>query len=88
MAKISNRERKIREDRLKYFKKNYLDLFALSYDIGLTDKSKFLYTIFNTEFGDIEFYPKGNKLFFCQSETWKENGLNWLKKNLKYQKNK
>ena len=83
--KISKLEHKIRAGRLKDFIDNYLDLFALNYDVSLTDENKHQYTFWDTGFEDFDYYPKADKLFFHTSERWQGDGLHWMKNNLKMQ---
>ena len=67
----------IRNERDDNFKSKYLDLIALEYDVEYMERTE-RYTIYNTEFGDLDFYPKANKLLIRKQNKWIKPGLNWL----------
>ena len=71
----------IREDRNERFVKEHLGYLAISYDVEYYEHSH-RYTIYNTPFGDLDFYPKANKVLIRKDNKWIKPGLNWIYKNL------
>lgn len=75
----------VRNDRNNKFKSEYLDRISLQYDVEYLESME-RYTIYNTPFGDLDFYPKSNKLLIRKDNEWKKPGLNWIMKNLNIEK--
>lgn len=71
----------VREDRNKKFIQHHLDLIALNYDVEYYEPME-RYTIYNTHFGDLDFYPKANKVLIRKQNKWIKPGLNWIYNNL------
>lgn len=69
----------IRTKRLKLWTDKWLDRFALDYDIELRENGS--YTI-ETDEDILDYYPKSDKLLTRNTNSWRSNGLEWLKNNL------
>lgn len=75
----------VRTERDERFKSEYLDRVGLQYDVRYLERME-RYTIFNTPFGDLDFYPKANKVLIRKDNKWIKPGLNWIMKNLNIEK--
>jgi hypothetical protein len=71
----------VRKERYENFVSNHLDLIAFKFDVEYY-KHSHRYTIYNTKFGDLDYYPKANKVLIRKENKWIKPGLNWLYKNL------
>lgn len=87
--KKSSFEKQQREDRLKLFLDNYLELIALHYDVSPRWKEhQFIIHTGEDKIGSITFFPKGDIIQFHDNDdktkrSWlKEGGLNFIIKAL------
>lgn len=74
-----------RERKLKFFKEKWLEPIAFAYDVSESE-THCMYTIRGTIKGDIDYYPKADKLMLHGLNEWIENGLEWLYRNCDFDK--
>lgn len=71
----------LREERNERFEDKYLEQIKSKYEV-YGDANSGKYTIDDTEFGVIDFFPKANKILIRKENKWMTGGLKWIKENL------
>ena len=69
-----------KKERLQHFKNHWLPLITEKYDVAPHTSG---YSILDTEFGRVDFYPTGGKLLIRNQGKWVPEGLVWIVKNLR-----
>lgn len=71
----------LREKRLEKFKDMFLEQLSTdNYTVEYMERVH-RFTILDTPFGIIDFYPKANKILIRKDNDWKKPGLKWLINN-------
>lgn len=70
----------IREERNERFLENYLPALKAKYEVYPRENGS--YTIDETEFGVVDYFPKANKILIRKNNKWIDAGMKWMKKNL------
>lgn len=70
----------IRESRLERFEEKLLPLLQEKFQVY--ERKNGSYTIDETKFGAIDYFPKANKLLIRKSNKWKTAGMKWMRENL------
>lgn len=70
----------IREERKERFEENYLP--ALREKFEVYERPNGSYTIDETPFGVIDYFPKANKVLIRANRKWHTAGMKWMRKNL------
>jgi len=73
---------KSKDYRYLNFVKYNLDSIAWNYDVRHVENSS-SFIIFGTSFGDVQYFPKSDKIQIHNTNQWKDYGMNWIKKHLK-----
>lgn len=80
--KAMNFHRKsIREKRIENFLENQLEKLNEKFEV-IEEKNNGKFVILKTHFGNIDFFPKSNRILIRANNNWKNNGSNWIQKNL------
>lgn len=74
MKEISKKRRAL------HFKQHHLDRLALDFDVYLRENSS--YSISGSDYGELFYFPKANKVHIAESNTWESNGWEFILKNL------
>jgi len=77
---MKNRTNQKRDQNLYDFKTYVLEGLQMIYPIK--EKKQGFYRIKTKQYGDLDIYPKANKVMFHNSGKWINDGMNWLCNNL------
>lgn len=70
-----------REKRIENFRENQLEKLKEKFEI-IEDENNGKFVILKTHFGNIDFFPKSNRILIRAKNNWKNNGSNWIQNNL------
>lgn len=70
----------IREERNERFVEKMLPELKAKYEVYERDNGS--YTIDETPFGVIDYFPKANKVLIRKDNKWHDMGMKWMRKNL------
>jgi len=70
----------IREKRSENFEEYWLEKLQCDYKCEEVSEGKF--TIYDTKFGTLDFFPKANKVLIRKQNKWNKPGLKWMVNNI------
>lgn len=70
----------MREKRAENFEEFWLEKLQRDYKCEEVSEGKF--TIYDTKFGTLDFFPKVNKVLIRKQAKWKKPGLKWMVNNI------
>lgn len=70
----------LREKRSENFEEYWLDKLKKDYKCEEVSEGKF--TISDTKFGTLDFFPKANKVLIRKQNKWMKPGLKWMVNNI------
>lgn len=83
MAFLGAMKKAIRQERAEKFEPWLEELKSSNKIISITsNEAQGKHTINTENFGIIDYYPKANKLLIRKENTWKTQGLRWIKARL------
>lgn len=62
----------------KKFKEDIFPLITKEYSVKEFPPPKSYFKVYDTYFGDLQIYPKSNKVLICKDSEWINQGMEWL----------